>query len=154
MIERVRTLVASARAEPAARRFARCGGDRLSNLANHGAFLIRWILVHPNIIRDAVSKPLPLPFVSFGNDSLVLFADIGVEQHGCPYAVFVKNLHHTKNADPRAVVSKRVTGDVRQLGASSTGNYLVNMKEFNIGGHQQGDSCIVGPLQTLAADDG
>src|SRR5262245_14369166 len=154
MIERVRTLVASTRAEPAARRFARCGGNCLSNLANHGAFLIRWILVHPNIIRDAVSKPLPLPFVSFRNDSLVLFADIGVEWHGCPYAMFVENLHHAKNADARAVVSKRITGDVRQLGAGGTGNHFVDVKEFDIGGDQQGDSGIVGPLQTLAADDG
>src|SRR5215510_7525894 len=154
MIERVRALVASARAEPPARRLARCDGNCLSNLANHTAFLSRWILVHPNIIRDAMSKPLPLAFVSLCNDGFVLLADIGVEQHGCPYAMFVENLHHAKNTDARAVVSKRITSDVRQLGAGGTGNYLVNMKEFNIGSHQQGDSCIVRPLQTLAANNG
>src|SRR5215468_11546548 len=122
MIERVRALVTSARAEPTARRFTCCSGDCLSNLANHGAFLIRWILAHPNIVRDAMSKPLPLPFVSLCNDGFVLFADIGVEQHGCPYAMFIENLHHPKNADARAIVPKRITGDVRQVGAGGTGN--------------------------------
>src|SRR5262245_39018285 len=124
MIRRVRAFVASARAEPPARRLARCGGDCLSNLANHTAVLIRWILVHPNIIRDAMTKPLPLAPVSLCNDGFVLLADIGVEQHGCPYTMFVENLHHAKNTDARAVVPKGVTGDVRQTGGA-TGNHFV-----------------------------
>src|SRR5262245_55474041 len=103
MIQRVRALIASARAQPPARRFTCCTGDCLSNLANHGAFLIRWILAHPNIVRDAMSKPLPLASVSLCNDGFVLLADIGVEQHGCAYTMFVENLHHAKNTDARAV---------------------------------------------------
>src|SRR5262249_56525199 len=108
----------------------------------------------PNVLGTVMPKPLLLPFVCLCNEGFVLFEDMGVEQHGCRYAMFIETLHHAKNADARAVVSKRITGDVRQLGAGGTGNHFVDMKEFDVGGHQQGNSCIVGPLQTLATDDG
>src|SRR6266850_5952853 len=153
MVQRVRALIAAARAEPTAWRSAGRGGDCLAYLAYHRSLLFGRVLIHTQVIGHAVTEPLPLAFIAFFDDRRMMRAHVGIEQHRRTNAVLVEHFHHAKHADARAVVTQRIAGYVGELRARRAGDDFVDMKKFDIWRNHQGDARALRPLKWPAAND-
>jgi hypothetical protein len=132
---RIRAFIASAWAEPAARRFAGSAGYRLFDPAHHGALLFDRVLSHADIVGHAVAQPLPPALGAFLHNRGIVDAHIRVQQNGCAYPIPVQDVHDAEHSDTRTVVPQRIAGYVRQVRAWRAGNRFVDVKTFDIRRH-------------------
>src|SRR4029077_13236480 len=115
MVQRIRALIAAARAEPTAWRCAARGGDGLAYLAYHRALFFGGVLIHTQIIGRAVAEPLPLALIAFFDDRRMMRARVAMEHHGGTTAVFAEHFHQANHADAGAIVTQRIAGHVGEL---------------------------------------